>query len=451
MPVARERYPGEFLFRVSRDPLTVLVDLSRRYGDIVRVPIGPQTFVLVAHPELAREVLVTQQRNFVRGYAHRGLSLLLGEGLLTSQGDFHRHQRRLAQPAFHSERIHRYAAVMAAAGRRWDARWSRREGEVVDMHEEMMALTLGIVGETLLGARMESRTREVVNALSDMLAWGPLTVLPFGDSILRSPLPFARRFRRARAQLDRVVSQLINERRSLDGTVDDRGDLLSMLMMATDPEETGGEPMSSGQLRDEVMTLFMAGYETTATAMTWTWSLLSQHPVVVDRLRAELDRVLGGCADTADGAPDLGFEQLAQLTYTRAVVAESMRLFPPAYTVVRVCTQPTVLGGHRIEPGWSVATSAYLAHRDERWWDEPDEFRPERWVEPHRHPRSAYFPFGAGSRICIGEQFTWTETTLVLAILAHRWSPQLLGDRPVAPRGSITLRPRGPVLMRLSR
>jgi len=449
IPLARQRYPGELLVRVARDPLQVFVDLAREYGDIVRVRMGPKTFVVVAHPELAREVLVTQQHRFVRGPAHRqGLSLLLGEGLLTSSGDFHRHQRRLAQPAFHHERIAAYARAMAAAAERWDQRWSAREHDVVDMHEEMMALTLGIVGETLFGADTRTQTETVARSLAAALRLGPLALVPGGSLAVQLPFPAARRFRRGKRRLDEIVDGIIAERRRGDGGPDDRGDLLSMLLVATDPDESDGVPMSDTQLRDEVMTLFVAGYETTATAMTWTWYLLAQHPEVVARLRSELDSVLG--TDGPTRAP--GFDDVRQLAYTRAVLAESMRLYPPAYSVVRVCAERTELGGYVIEKGWSVATSAYLVHHDARWWPEPERFDPDRWLRPAGdRPKSAYFPFGAGSRICIGEPFTWTETVLVLATLARHWSPRLASDQPVRPRGSITLRPAGEVPMRLER
>ena len=446
MPVARPRYPGEFVLRVARDPLEVFVAVAREYGDIVRIPMGPQGFVLVAHPELAREVLVNQQKTFVRGYAHRGLSLLLGEGLLTSQGDFHRKQRRLAQPAFHAQRLHGYAEVMVDHARRCDARWSAAEGASVDMHAEMMGLTLGIVGETLFGAEMEAQTAAVAEALGDALAIGPAALVPFGNLLLQLPTPVARRLRRAKSRLDAVVTAMIAERRAGRGR--DRTDLLSILMDATLAAEPDADVMSDQQLRDEVMTMFVAGYETTATAMSWTWYLLGRHADVSARLRAELDTVLG--VGPAARVPT--FDDLAELRYTRAVLAESMRLYPPAYSVVRVCTERTRLGGHVIEPGWSVATSSYLAHHDPRWWPDPERFDPERWLGPdHSRRKMTYFPFGAGTRICIGEPFTWTETVLVLATLAHRWAPAPASASDVAPRGSITLRPSGPIPMRLRR
>ncbi len=468
-PRPRPRYPGEYLLALSRDPLGLFVRMARAHGDVVRFPAGGRTFVLVAHPELAREVLVTQQKRFVRGYAHRGLRFLLGDGLLTSEGDFHRRQRRLAQPAFHRERIARYADAMAAVAARWDARWDARwagggpstaapagpaaptgpAGEV-DLHAEMMALTLAIVGETLFGAAVEGVAAEVSDALHDALRAAPLAFLPFARVSLRLPIPVARRFRRARARLHAVVDAMVAERRrALAATgADDRGDLLSMLLVATDPEETDGAPMSDAQLRDEVLTLFLAGHETTAAALTWGWLLLSRHPEVAARLHAEVDAVLG----TGDAARLPAMDDLPRLPYARMVLAEAMRLRPPAYAIGRICTERTTLGGVDLEPGWGVITSPWVCHHDPRWWPEPEAFRPERWaVEDPARPRMAYFPFGGGTRICIGEQFAWTEATLVLATLARRWAPAVTAPEQVGLRGAITLRPAGAVEGRLIR
>lgn len=433
-------------------------------GDIVRVRAAGRTIVVVVHPELAREVLVTQQRRFGRGYAHRGLKLVLGEGLLTSEDPLHRRQRRVVQPAFHRERVAAYARTMVAAAERWSARWAARAGALAggtidaampaDAAAEMSGLTLAIAGETLFGARVEGAAAEVAEALSASLRVAPLAFVPGGGLLLRSPLPVARRFRRARARLDAVVLGMIHERRRARaaGVDDQPDDLLAMLLDATDPEAEDGDvrPMTDGQLRDEVMTLFLAGHETTASALAWTWHLLAAHPAVQARLHAELDAVLGG-PDGGVRAPV--FADLARLPYTRIVLSEAMRLYPPAYAVGRLCLEATTLGGHRIEAGWGVLTSPWLAHRDPRWWPDAERFVPERWaVDDPARPRFAYFPFGGGSRICIGEQFAWTEATLVLATLAARWSVRPVpGAPPVRAQGAVTLRPAAGVPVLLSR
>jgi cytochrome P450 len=449
MPLApaRARFPGEFTLGIARRPLALFTRLAP-LGDTVLFRAAGRTFVLVAHPELAREVLVTQQKRFERGYAHRGLRLLLGDGLLTSEGDVHRRQRRLANPAFHRERIAAYAAAMSAAAERWSDRWrtlSRAE-RGIDAAAEMTALTLGIAGETLFGTDVGDRAVAVADAVNDAMRVAPLAFLPFARWAVRLPFPFVGGFRSGRDRLDRIVYGMIAERRAA-ADAHARGDLLSMLLVATDPEETDGAPMSDAQLRDEVMTLFLAGHETTANLLAWTWLLLAENPDAERRLHAELDEVLGGASPRAPT-----FDDLPRLPYTRAVIAESMRVYPPAYAIGRVCVERCTLGDVTVEPGWGVVTSPWLAHHDARWWPEPERFRPERWSEsaPDR-PKFAYFPFGGGSRICIGEQFAWTEGIIVLATLASRWRLHLLPNQRIAPLSRITLRQSPGARMTLER
>lgn len=483
-PRVRAPWPGAFAAAIARSPLGFVQQAAaaaeRAGTDLVRVRAAGRTIVVVTHPELAREVLVTQQRRFGRGYAHQGLRLFLGDGLLTSEDPLHRRQRRLVQPAFHRERIAGYARTMSAAAARWHGRWASLAAEGVrgaadgagpgevalDVAAEMNALTLGIAGETLFGARVEGAAADVAGAVTAALGIAPLAFLPFGRLALASPLPAARRFRNARARVDRVVLGMIADRRRARaaGTDDAHDDLLAMLLDATDPEEGVGT-MDDAQLRDEVVTLFLAGHETTASALAWTWHLLAGHPAAQARLHAELDTVLtvpsgsspngttphGPSLDgqTPNGqTPDEGsprlptFDDLPRLPYARMVVSEAMRLFPPAYAVGRLCLEATTLGGYRVERGWGVLTSPWLAHHDARFWPDPERFLPERWTaDDAARPRSAYFPFGGGSRICIGEQFAWTEMTLVLAALARRWAVRPVPGHVVRPRGAVTLRP----------
>lgn len=447
-PLARSPWPRTWGEGLARRPLPTVEALVARHGDVVRFRTLGRTFVLLAHPEHARELLVAQQKRFARGYAHRGLKLFLGEGLLTSEGEVHRRRRRMAQPAFHRERVAGYARAMVRLAEAWDARWRGRPdaGAPIDLAAEMMALTLGIAGETLFGADVGPLAGEVAEALGHALRAAPLAFLPGGKYLLQLPVPLARRFRLARARLDRIVFGMIAERRAAvaRGEAADRGDLLSMLLEARD-EEGGGGALADDELRDEAMTIFLAGHETTAAALGWTWHALATHPEAQARLHAELDAVLGaGAARRAPSADDL-----PALPYTRAVVAESMRLYPPAYAVGRLCVEPTTIGGYAIEPGWGVIASQWIVQRDARWWPEPRAFRPERWLDAEaaaERPRFAYFPFGGGTRICIGEQFAWTEAILVLATLASRWDVRPAPARPAPePRGSVTLRPAGGV------
>jgi len=416
---------------MGRDPLAFLLGLRDRYGDIARVPLGGETLYLFSHPDLVRDVLVTNHRNFHKGRGLERAKMLLGEGLLTSEDEFHLRQRRLSQPAFHRQRIAAYGAIMAeyAASRR--DRW--HDGAIIDAHTEMMALTLAIVGKTLFDADVEDEAAEIGEALTTTFeSFNVGFFLPFGHLLARLPLPATLRFRKARARLDATIYRLIAERRR---SPSDRGDLLSMLLVAQDTEGDG-RGMSDLQLRDEAMTIFLAGHETTANALTWTWYLLSQHPDVEARLHAEVDAALGGRLATVD---DLG-----ALPYTRMVLAESMRLYPPAWIVGRRAVAPFDVNGYTVPARSIVLACQYTMHRDPRWFPAPDRFDPERFA-PDRHaerPKFAYFPFGGGPRVCIGEQFAWMEGVLALATIAQRWRLRLVEGHPVALQPIITLRPK---------
>ena len=430
-PGPRRRVPALSAFEMGRDPIAFLIRLRDTYGDIARVPLGSETLYLFSHPDLVRDVLVTNHRNFHKGRGLERAKMLLGDGLLTSEGEFHLRQRRLSQPAFHRQRIAGYGAIMAeyAASRRdgWQA------GAVIDAHVEMMALTLAIVGKTLFDADVEDEAAEIGEALTttfESFSFG--FFLPFGHLLERLPLPATLRFRKARARLDATIYRLIEERRR---SPSDRGDLLSMLLLAHDTEGDGGG-MTDLQLRDEAMTIFLAGHETTANALTWTWYLLSQHPEVERRFHAEVDTALGGRAPTAD--------DLAALPYTRMVLAESMRLYPPAWIVGRRALGPFEANGYTIPARSIVLACQYAMHRDARWFPEPDRFDPDRFGPEHQgdRPKFAYFPFGGGPRVCIGEQFAWMEGVLALATIAQRWRLRLVPSHPVALQPIITLRPK---------
>jgi cytochrome P450 len=430
-PGPRRRVPALDALRMGRDPLAFLTGLTERYGDIARVPLGPETLYLFNHPDLARDVLVTNHRNFHKGRGLERAKMLLGTGLLTSEGEYHLRQRRLAQPAFHRQRVAAYGATMAsyAAARR--DRW--RAGVVIDAHQEMMALTLAIVGKTLFDADVEHETAEIGSALTTTFeAFSFGFFLPFGQLLERLPLPATLRFKKARARLDATIYRLIEERRHSGS---DHGDLLSMLLLAQDTEGDGSG-MTDLQLRDEAMTIFLAGHETTANALTWTWYLLSQHPEIEARFHAEVDSALGGRLPTVD--------DLAVLPYTRMVLAESMRLYPPAWILGRRALGPFEANGYDIPPRSIVLLCQYVTHRDARWFPDPARFDPERFT-PERQadrPRFAYFPFGGGPRVCIGEQFAWMEGIILLATIAQRWRFRLVPGHPVALQPIITLRPK---------
>jgi cytochrome P450 len=436
-PGPKTLLPGAHLLALRRDPIGFLTKLARDYGDIAHFNIGSQQVFLLNHPDYIHDVLVTHHKKFIKGRGLQMAKRLLGEGLLTSEGEFHRRQRRLAQPAFHRQRIAGYGATMVAYGLRLQERW--HEGETLDMAQEMMRLTLAIAGKTLFDADVEAEANEIGQALTSAMELFRTVTLPFAELLEKLPLPMTRRFRRAKARLDATIYRIINERRS---SGEDRGDLLSMLLLQQDVEGDGGS-MSDEQLRDEVMTIFLAGHETTANALTWTWYLLSQHPEVEAKLHAEIDTVLAGRLPTAEDVP--------KLRYTEMVLAEAMRLYPPAWVMGRRALEDYQIGHYLAPAGSILLMSQYLMHHDERYYPEPFRFDPERW-EPEAkatRPPFAYFPFGGGPRRCIGEGFAWMEGVLLLATLAGRWRMRLAPGHRVELQPLITLRPKYGMQMRL--
>jgi cytochrome P450 len=427
-PGPRSAIPLRDLFAFRRDPLSFLERVARTYGDVAHFRFGKIDVYLLSHPDHVRDVLVTHHRNFIKSRALQRARVLLGQGLLTSEGEFHLRQRRMIQPSFHRDRITGYAEVMCEYAERHSGRW--RDGERVDMSREMMRLTLAIAGKTLLGADVEGEADDIGRALTDSLALFDRLTNPFGELLDRLPIPSTRRFWRARDSLDRTVHRIIESRRA-DGR--DDGDLLSTLLLAQD-EEGGGDGMTTEQLRDEILTIFLAGHETTANALAWTWYLLARHPEIESRLHTELDAVLGDRPPAPDDYP--------RLTFTRRVLAESMRLYPPAWTIGRQPLEDFEIGGYTVRSGAIVLMSPWIVHRDGRFFPDPYRFDPDRWTpeaEAGMH-RMQYFPFGGGPRKCIGEGFAWMEGVLVLAALARRWRASLLPDPPVVPQPLITLR-----------
>ena len=413
-----------------RDTLGFLQASAETHGDVSLYRLGRDEVWLLRHPDAIRDVLVTRQHAFVKGKGIQWAKLFLGEGLLTSEGEFHTRQRRLAQPAFHRQRIGTYARAMVDHA--LQSRDALVPGSAVDMHAQMMSLTLGVAAKTLFDADVRTEAPEIADALGVIIGFFPRFALPFAGALQRLPLPGNARFERAVATLDRVVYRLIAERRSA-GT--DRGDLLSMLLVAQDVEGDG-TGMTDRQLRDEVMTILLAGHETTANALTWTWYLLARNPEAEARLHAELDRALGDRPPGAEDMPALG--------YVERVLAESMRLFPPAWGIGRRAVADHDVGGYTVPAGGLVAMSPYVVQRDPRWWPDPLRFDPDRFLPEARaaRPRFAYFPFGGGARQCIGESFAWMEGVLILATLARRRRFRLAPGARVEPQALITLRPR---------
>jgi cytochrome P450 len=422
-------FPGASFLKFRRDPLRFFTETHRTYGDIARITFGPQQLFLVSHPDWIEDVLVNSAKKFSKGVALQRAKRLLGEGLLTSEGQAHLKQRRTIQPLFHRQQVQRFADAMVTHAVRW--RESVTPNTTIDVTAEMGALTLAIVGETLFSSNVQADADEVREALGEAVSSFAYAFVPFFNLLEKLPLPVFARVRRARERLDRVIHRVIEERRA-GGEAG--GDLVSMLLAARDPENPNAAGMTDAQIRDEALTIFLAGHETTANAMAWTWHLLGSSPAVEARLHAEITQVLGSRTPTVEDVP--------KLEWTRAIVAESMRLFPPAWTMGRRAIEPHTIGGHPIAKGDLVIMSQYVVHHDPRWWPEPEAFKPERWLAEAKRPKYAYFPFGGGTRICIGESFAWTEAILLLATIAQRWKFTPEGPPPV-PEPRITLRPKG--------
>jgi cytochrome P450 len=448
----RSRFPGDILLQLRTDTLGFLTRTARTYGDAVPFRAWNWRYLLLNDPEAIRDVLVTRAGEFLKGPALRRATSTLGQGLLTSEGDFHRRQRRLAQPAFHPQRVAGYGAAMAGIAARTSDEWEKLgDGRPIDAHEEMMRLTLRIVAKTLFDSDVESEVDALGKAMNIVVQRFIRAVAPWGPLMNHLPTPGNFRFKRARRMLIETVQRFVAERRAESASVAaERGDLLSLLLQSRDDEESPGrEGMSDDQLRDETLTLFTAGHETTANALTFTWHLLAQHPNVETKLHEELERVLGGRLPA--------IQDLEHLRYTRAVLAESMRLYPPAWAVAREANQDMEVGGRQVAAGTIILMSQWVTHRDARWWPEPESFEPNRWLpgepahDPNR-PRYAYYPFGGGPRICIGEAFAWSEGMLALATLAQKWElrPASPGQQ-IALQPTITLRPKAGLPMVLQR
>ena len=435
--VKPDLFGGHFLsFR--RNPTAFLSNLSK-HGDITAFNIWKQPAFLVNHPDLIRDLLVTNHAKFIKGRALQRAKSLLGEGLLTSEHEFHLRQRRMIQPAFHRTRINDYAKTMIEFGETMAGEW--RSGEVRDIDKEMMRLTLWIVGKTLFNSNVAGTTGEVGAAMTTIVSMFNFMLFPFSELLEKLPLPPIKKLKHARRTLDELIYKVIETRRQ---SGEDAGDLLSMLLMAQD-EETGGA-MTDEQIRDECLTLFLAGHETTANALTWTFYLLSQNPPAEAKFHAEITGVLGASEVTPEDYP--------RLKYTERILAESMRMFPPAWTVGRLAAVEHEFNGFVIPPKALVLASPFVMQRDPRFWENADEFQPERWENisiKEAGNKFIYFPFSKGVRSCIGESFAWMEGVLLLAILGRKWKLKLMPEQKIGLQAMITLRPKFGMKMQIEK
>ena len=422
------------------DPIPLFEHLHARFGRIACYRFMGKLIVFVNDPEWINEILINQAGSFVKERTLRRMKILLGEGLITSDDPIHMRQRRIAAPAFHRQRIAGYAGQMVANAVTLRDSWS--DGEELDISAAMMRLSLQIIARTLFDQEVTPEVLSVADEVNTIMGlYNFLVAFPKLESVLHWPIPGVMQFRRSRARLDAIVQRMIADRRALTrDELERRNDLMSMLIAAQDEDASR---MTDEQVRDEAMTIFLAGYETVANSLAWTWYLLSQNPGARERMVREVDEVLGGRAAT--------LEDLPNLRYTEMVFAESMRLYPPAWAMGRAATRAVQLGEYRLPPGTHIFFSQYVIHRSPEYWEEPLGFRPERHTPEAKaaRPRFVYFPFGGGRRQCIGESFAWMEGVLALATIAQRWRMEFVPRFPVVPQAKITLRPKFPLMVKL--
>jgi cytochrome P450 len=436
-PPGMERNLLWFAFRKFRpgNPIFLFQHLADTYGDIAHYKLGHHHIVFLNHPEYIREVLVVQNDNFIKERTVQRSKMLLGSGMITSEGAEHRAQRQAAQPAFHRQRIGEYGAAMVEEAVRIRDSW--RGGGERDIATDMIQLTLNVVARTLFATDLRDEVYELADAINRIMGlYNFLVMLPAAEWLVHLRPPGLAAFVRARKRIDAAVYRMIDAHRRSGR---DRGSLLDLMMTAT----PGNDEASRQLLRDQVITIFLAGYETVANALSWTWYLLSQNPQAESNFHAEVDTVLRGEPPTVN--------DVARLRYTEQVLAESMRLYPPAWAMGRYAKNDFALGEYFLPARTTVLISQFITHRDAKFFPDPLRFAPHRFSAEGkaRQPKFTYFPFGAGSRQCIGESFAWMEGVLILATIAQKWKLSLVPGHRVEPQPLITLRPKFGMRMRI--
>ncbi|AUB35397.1 Cytochrome P450 [Nostoc flagelliforme CCNUN1] len=421
----------------ARDPFAFLRRLHLEFGDVPGFSLVGRKFVLICHPDDTERVLFDTGKHFHKGYQDNfAPRLLLGNGLATSEGEFWQKQRRLAQPAFHTQQVSAYANTIIQITERLLQSW--QDGEVRDVHRDMMLFTQQVVAKTLFDADVTDEALEIGQTfdviLQEMTA-EVMSLRQFLPSFV--PLPGRARFRAAVNHMEEILQSKIKERRT---TSDNHGDLLAMLMEARDDDGNG---MTDKQLRDEIITLYFAGYETTANTLCWMWLLLSYHTETRAKLEAELKRILNGRYPS--------ISDVKALTYTEAIIKETLRLYPPGWIIARVASEDVEISGYLVSKGTEVWMSSWLAHRDPRWFNNPETFIPERWLDDleNRLPKYAYFPFGGGPRVCIGKSLAQLTSILLLSTIAQRYRLEVLPNQMIEPDPGVTLRPKHGIKVRL--
>ena len=419
-------------------PLSFMEEMRATYGDVIYFKALGRRLYLFNDPESVHQILVARQQSFHKGVVVQSIKEVIGEGLFSSEDNLHLRQRRMIQPMFHRQRIGTYADTMVRLAEQVTNGW--QDGVTLDIHAEITRLTLLIVTKTLFDTDVESDADQLSQVVATLVTTFTRTIAPQAALLMRLPLPSTRRILDARKRLVASIDALIAQHRSAG----DRGDLLSMLIAARD-EEDEDRRMSDKQVRDEALTIFIAGHETTANALTWTLYLLSQNPTVASRLRNEIDNVLAGRYPI--------YADIESLPYARMVLSEAMRIYPPVWVITRLAVQDVEIGAYRVPKDSSVLLSPWMTHHDERYYPEPLKFDPDRWTPANAatRPKMAYFPFGGGARVCIGEPFAWMEGILLLAIIVQKWDMCLEPGFSVELLPEITLRPKYGMRMTLKR
>lgn len=426
------------MFRdMKSDPIGMLVRCVEEFGDAMGIRTGVLDLALLSHPDHAAHILKNNAKNYTKSLSYRELELVVGKGLLTSEDRLWRRQRRIAQPQFKRKQVARFAPLVADKTARMLERWRQleesEESNEIDISREMIHLTLGIVGQAFFGTDLSEHIDRLGEAMNVCLPFVRKRTEALFAYPVWLPLPSHRRFRRAVGDMDQLVHELIAERQRHSRENAPR-DLLSTMIFARDPETD--ETMQATQVRDEIVTFLFAGHETTAYALTWTFILLYQNPDAATRVRREVDEVLGARAPEPDDVP--------RLAYTRRVLLETMRLYPPAWLLERQALADDVVSGWRVPRNTLVMLSAFTIHRHPEFWDEPERFDPERFLPERiaRRHKAAYFPFGAGQRQCIGEDFAMMEMVQIVAMIVRAFDVQLVPEHPIEIEAGITLRPR---------
>jgi len=440
--------PYRLIRKFLHEPLKLLIDISHTYGDIAHFKFGSQNVYFLNNPDYIEDVLVTNYRKFIKSRGLQVSKRLLGNGLVTSEGEYHDLQRHLIQPTFYPKRIKTYSDMMIKQANDMCNSW--HDGAILDIHKEMTKLTLAIICKTVLGYDIDPEHDEVGDALLTCMKYFNRLLMPFGELIEKIPLlPINKGFQKAKKDLDSIVYSIIKEHRKKLDKGDDtesHDDLLLTLLQAQDEEARIGR-MTDEQLRDEVMTIFLAGHETTANALTWTYYLLSENPLIETRLQEELYSIFG------NSRTPITIDDVPKLQYTEKLLTESMRLFPPAWALGRQAIDDYKVGGYSVPKGSIILMSQYVMQRDPRYFPEPDRFYPDRWTEEFKKqlPRFSYFPFGGGIRGCIGEPFAWLEGILLIATICRQWRLKHVPSHKVELKPLITLRPKYGMQMKITK